>query len=854
MAQWTQLMREAVRDLRIGGKIVFGSGREYMLSGDGVCALRIDEGADDALVPGSVLCAGCTMDLVNDEDQWQTGGSLLGMEEIRGATIMPEIGALNGDEMLWRSMGVFQVESAVYLGDEGILRLQASDSVAYELSDIFRDEMRYPCRLEDLWLYAVSQTRYKWEGQVPNGDALIDFAPEWKDATLRTALGCIACAAGCFVAIGRNGELKLCSIWNEEAPVHEMDARHYLKLEQERGHYGPVDSLRLKAVGAQEEQIYSTDGADALFALSVSENPLFRVDAPGLDALAMGMLSCVSGYHSAALRFEWRGDPEMEVGDRVCIRDVSDIRHEGIVARQTLQFSSRGFSMSGSCIVPEKSNSGLRRAITPEGWLNAAALTGAVDGALLSVGSVTTGKLAAGSITAEKIAAGALDTIALNAVFAKISNLTADDIQTDRLAAALAAFIVVTAGTASFDRAAISHLVAEAMHLEYGAANQVFIRNLAVEYAQMIGAAIGELCIRASDGDYYLLDVKPDGTVTAAKTTVSDDEINAGQTGGGKMILETKITAQQLNAGNLLAAYALINRIDAARIDVDQLFAREAFVSLLRTSRIVGDRSITMIAREAEGANRNFFQTEQPTGADLVRPGDTWTVPETGQIYQAEDASDLNLKFYLDADGGLHFEVDEGCNASFSVQGFDLYGDGLYFSTLEDGNLGTPYVWRNVRDRALVDAVNDAAIHEGEEPPEAPVKAGKLWIDRSAQPPVLRRWLGKELEADDPAGWETINDLDEINQVAAELAQRQEDIRAALDKLSTAQTLDEDGVHIYKPGYMNRNEVFIDEDSVDIRVGGELYSSFIPRGAVFGNYRIWQPEESGGLAFSLIDA
>lgn len=93
-----------------------------------------------------------------------------------------------------------------------------------------------------------------------------------------------------------------------------------------------------------------------------------------------------------------------------------------------------------------------------------------------------------------------LNTGALEATTAKIATLTAHDIETDNLAAALAAFTVITCGAATFDAATIQHLVANSMNLEYGAAGQVFIRNLAVEYAQMIGASIGNLCIKASDG------------------------------------------------------------------------------------------------------------------------------------------------------------------------------------------------------------------------------------------------------------------------------------------------------------------------------------------------------------------
>ena len=227
---------------------------------------------------------------------------------------------------------------------------------------------------------------------------------------------------------------------------------------------------------------------------------------------------------------------------------------------------------------------------------------GAITTEKLAAGVVTAEKLAAGSVTAEKIAAGAVDAISINAVKARLAEITAEDIETDELAAELARITVLIAGTATFDAATIKHLVAEAMNLEYGVAGQVFIKNLAVEYAQMVGATIGNLCIKASDGKYYLLDVGADGKVTAAETTVSDGEIEAGQTSGGSVIVETNITAANLTTANLLATYALINKIDAARIDVDELVARKTFTDALYTSKIYGGKSLEIIVGDVEKA------------------------------------------------------------------------------------------------------------------------------------------------------------------------------------------------------------------------------------------------------------
>lgn len=354
----------------------------------------------------------------------------------------------------------------------------------------------------------------------------------------------------------------------------------------------------------------------------------------------------------------------------------------------------------------------------------------------LQAGSVTAEKIAAGAITADKIAADAIDTVTLEAITAKIESLTADDIDTDRLAAALAAFTVVTAGTADFDRATVQHLVAKALNLEFGTAEQVFIKNLAVEFAQMVSASVGELCIKASDGNYYLLDVGENGSVTATKTTVSDSEITAGETSGGKVILETNITAANLNTGNLLATYALVNQIDAARIDVDQLFAREAFINLLRTKEIFGNESITIIA---ERANKSFRQEDMPT--EGIKLGDTWRKPSTGETYQAEDASKYGLKFYLDSDGNLLYElaIDDG-SVSLTMQDYDLVIDGIILQSGSNGDFATPVRWILVQDSGMMSKeefqhyvrIADDGLHVG-----AQGSTGEVVIDHDSVDVVL---------------------------------------------------------------------------------------------------------------------
>ena len=159
-------------------------------------------------------------------------------------------------------------------------------------------------------------------------------------------------------------------------------------------------------------------------------------------------------------------------------------------------------------------------------------------------------------------------------------------------------------------------------------------------------------------------------------------------------------------------------------------------------------------------------------------------------------------------------------------------------------------VAQNATDIANIETLD---IYTGDNPPELPLEAGKLWIDTGVSPTVIRRWKGTSTSTDrDDDGWDTVSDLEEINEISNKLAAQQAEAQKAIDQLATAITIDTSGAHFYKPGYRDRSEVRIDQDSVDILVGGNVNSSFIAGGLILGNYMLWHPAAAGGLAFNLM--
>lgn len=212
----------------------------------------------------------------------------------------------------------------------------------------------------------------------------------------------------------------------------------------------------------------------------------------------------------------------------------------------------------------------------------------------------------------------------------KIDNATIDTAKINDLSAKVATIEDGKINNATVDWASLSTTIGQTAIIAKFLGDKMYIDQLAVNSAQMVDLMVGQLCVKASDGKYYNLDVDLDtGFVSATETTVTAAEEQAGQTTGGKHIIESSLTAQELNATSITAVEALISKITAGRIDVDELFARDATIRNLTTGRIAAalgesldlasNDSVRLVAENAykklEVGGRNFLRhtTNEPT-------------------------------------------------------------------------------------------------------------------------------------------------------------------------------------------------------------------------------------------------
>ena len=245
--------------------------------------------------------------------------------------------------------------------------------------------------------------------------------------------------------------------------------------------------------------------------------------------------------------------------------------------------------------------------------------------------TITADAIAAKTITSQEIAAGTITATEIEA-----GSITADRLDAEDLAAAFANINVLNAaiadiaeaeiGTANIGFAQIKDANVQNLIAHDAVTDKYYIHKLAVENAQIVQATVGELIVKASDNKYYRLDIDEYGALSPTEVTnnLTSAEITAGVTSDGRStIIETDLTVADLSASNMKAINALIDKLTASRIDVDELFARQATITALNTVDIRGNQYLQLMV---EGYGTTYQQWTDPASVtgNTVKNGDVW--------------------------------------------------------------------------------------------------------------------------------------------------------------------------------------------------------------------------------------
>lgn len=353
----------------------------------------------------------------------------------------------------------------------------------------------------------------------------------------------------------------------------------------------------------------------------------------------------------------------------------------------------------------------------------------------LQADSVSAENIQAGTITAEEIKAGEIDAIAIEAVTAQIEDVNAGNVDADRLYAAIAEVSNATIKSADIGFAQVKDLVADQAIITEGVGGQLYIARLAVTEANMVSLTVGELVVKGKDGSFYSVSVDANGNVQTELKQIANDDVKDLSINAGEKIIEGTVTAACLNAQDIFAENAIIKELMAANIDVSTLFAREAFIGLLTTTKIVGDKSIVIMAQDI-AANEAAIARQSADLAGAVTKLE-------GDIAKVQSQVDGSITtWYLEGEPTLTNEpaVNWTTEALKEEHQGDLYYDksnGYSYRWLKEGNV---WGWQRIVDTDVSTAL--AAAAEAKDTADAkkrifytqptpPYDAGDLWVQGS---------------------------------------------------------------------------------------------------------------------------
>lgn len=713
--------------------LTLATGYICQLAAGDILSYTLDEGAQggDMLV-GAAPAAHGRLTLANPAGAWLPGGARLGTRSLFGATAQVEIAALGSTS--YAPAGCFIVSDVQASEGEGSITLSGYDGMLHALNRPFADTLVYPQPLSAILSHIIAQSGRTLSGAPAcNASVTIAQMPDWgSGCTLRRALGWAAGAMGCFARFDRAGQLTLCPVW-QHTTAAALSAGDALSLSISPTPF-LLNRVRIVPRGSAEDispveaALDDTLAAAADNTLEISDNALFRPDAPELVTLAEGLLQALSGMSLTPFDGDFVRDPALQIGQRVTVGDLQGTAHGSMIYSLRLSLDGE-LTMSLSC-GPDTAGVTLPTVLSGSGLL---------AGGALGEGIVTMRNLAAGSVTADKIAAGAIDADAVRAVTAEIHRLTAGQITSDRLYADLAAIAVAQLTTANIDTANINwanvrslaaqiaqvadaHIgtafidytkivdsVTDTAIITQGEAGQLYISRLAVNEANMVSLSVGEVLLRTASGGFARLTADQNGAVSAEPVAVTGGNLANATIAGGKLI-ENTITARELNVDNIFADAALIRAVKAANIDVADLFAASGTITeldnyLLRASTIQAiqgtldlwaSNKITLAVNGLKVGGRNLLRGTSNQWQELSYNGEyyfTFPTPyvlEPGETYTfsilvdkvSEDEHPINLTlgcgpqgYYMrDIAGWRRYNIPFGQRVSltYTVQESDL--------------------------------------------------------------------------------------------------------------------------------------------------------------------------------------
>jgi hypothetical protein len=222
-AAFKTAMARPSRELTARGTITFPDATTHALTPTEISKFTITENAGDHLPLGGASASTLTLILDNRLGEWEPGGSILGAKSLDGAIIELEIGVDNSGYE-YANAGVFVIENPVSQEQDAIITLKGSDYLANRALRAFSNSLTYPQTVLQIAQAACSQANIPLKTTVfVNSAVSIPEKPVWdENTTCRDVISYVACIAGGFARVDREGELEIISFANQAEGLYSQ--------------------------------------------------------------------------------------------------------------------------------------------------------------------------------------------------------------------------------------------------------------------------------------------------------------------------------------------------------------------------------------------------------------------------------------------------------------------------------------------------------------------------------------------------------------------------------------------------------------------------------------------------------
>ena len=603
---------KAQRDMTLRGTITMTDGAQISLSDADIVRYNISPSIGSAGLPiGSTSATAFTLELDKVGKNYKP-------QQFDNAEVHMQIGLMTDGEYVYSEFGVWYVNSCMAPEQSVYMSLFGDDALSSKFeAEFVDDETAYPSTIGSLaQLACVAAGIPLRSNSFPNAAIRIDKMPNWASGTtLRDVLSYCAICAGGFAMIALDGKLDIVSF--ADGVTHEIGPSLYQTFTPEGGTAFSMNAIEVKlSEEAEEYTRFALDASipgNATNTIRIDYNPLITQD------IMNRVLGELTGISMVGGSLRWGGDPAVRCGDFFSVTALDGSESKIMVTSMTTTFVG-GMGSTVQCDLPSTntvrgaSYSTANSVYDSNGNIRAERVSG-LDGKIVTATAGHFERLTADQIVTDRLVAAMLEAIKLRA-----DEIDTGSINTDTLTAIFAGIVEAT-----IEKINAGVITTDQLYTALAKITDAQIKRATIDWAQIGNVDIGTADIKNADIDWaHIKDLVSDtaiitqgvgGELYIARLAVTEanmvsltvgELIVKGSDGGFyslgvdadgnvtttlKQVSNDDVADLSINGGEKI----IEGSITAAKLNVQDIFADSAIIRQLIAANIDVD---TLFARE----------------------------------------------------------------------------------------------------------------------------------------------------------------------------------------------------------------------------------------------------------------